>query len=97
MGVKIANNISSAIRKAVDKGSLSLNVNGTEFAADKESLNISEPERLCETGQAYRDGYCGKLLQFIAALTFLFNNLAPVNANFIVRYRETSNPRYIPQ
>ena len=61
MGVKIANNIKKEIKKAVDEGGLSLNVNGTEFAADKESLNISEPERLCATGQAYRDGYCGKV------------------------------------
>ena len=62
MGVKIANNISSTIKKAVDEGSLNLNINGTVFAVDEKSLNISEPERLCETGQAYRDGYCGKLL-----------------------------------
>ena len=29
---------------------------------DKKSLNISEPERTCATGQAYREGFCGKLL-----------------------------------
>ena len=60
-GIKIAKNISSEIKKAVENGSLSLNVRGTVFAPDMESLNISEPERTCDTGQAYKDGVCGNL------------------------------------
>ena len=57
-GVEIAKNISNAIKKAVQ--SLSLIVNGTVFVLDKQSLNVSEPERSCDTGQAYRNGFCCK-------------------------------------
>ena len=59
-GLEIAKNISNAIKKAVQNGSLSLIVNGTVFVLDKQSLNISEPERSCDTGQAYRNGVCCK-------------------------------------
>lgn len=64
VGVKIAENISSEIRKAVEEGSLSFKINGTLLIPDKQSLNISEPERTCAEGQAYRDGFCGKLLRY---------------------------------
>jgi len=59
-GVEMAKNISNAIKKAVQNGSLSLIINGTVFVLDKQSLNISEPERSCDTGQAYRNGVCSK-------------------------------------
>ncbi|XP_068737640.1 uncharacterized protein [Montipora capricornis] len=57
-GIEIAKNISSNLRKAVDNGSLILTVDGTVFLPDKNSLNISEPERSCASGQSYRDGFC---------------------------------------
>ena len=60
--MNIAKKIGSEIRKAVVEGSLSFKVNGNVFVPDKKSLNISEPERTCATGQAYREGFCGKLL-----------------------------------
>ena len=59
-GVEIAKNLSSEIKTAVEKGSFNLTINGTAFVPDKQSLNISKPERSCNTGQAYRDGVCGK-------------------------------------
>ena len=59
-GVEIAKNISSEIKKVVENGTFSLTINGTVFIPDSQSLNISEPERSCDTGQAYREGYCGK-------------------------------------
>ena len=62
VGVSIAKKIGSEIRKAVGEGSLSFKVNGNVLVPDKKSLNISEPERTCATGQAYREGFCGKLL-----------------------------------
>ena len=62
VGVNIAKKIGSEIRKAVGEGSLSFKVNGNVLLPDKKSLNISEPERTCATGQAYREGFCGKLL-----------------------------------
>ena len=64
VGVKIAENISSEIRKAVEEGSVSFKINGTLLIPDKQSLNISEPERTCAAGQAYRDGFCGKSLKY---------------------------------
>ena len=60
--MNIAKKIGGEIRKAVVEGSLSFKVNGNVLVPDKKSLNISEPERTCATGQAYRDGFCGKLL-----------------------------------
>ena len=60
MGIKIANNVSREIRKAVENGNFTLNINGTSFLPDAQSLNISEPIRSCNKGQAYRDGICGK-------------------------------------
>ena len=66
VGVNIAKKIGSEIRKAVVEGSLSFKVNGNVLVPDKKSLNISEPERTCATGQAYREGFCGKLLIPIA-------------------------------
>lgn len=61
VGLTIAENISSEIRKAVEQRRFSLNITGTVFFPDKRSLNISEPERTCAKGQAYREGFCGKL------------------------------------
>lgn len=58
VGVNIAKKIGSEIRKAVGEGSLSFKVNGNVLLPDKKSLNISEPERTCATGQAYREGFC---------------------------------------
>ncbi|XP_068689881.1 uncharacterized protein [Montipora foliosa] len=58
VGIKIAKNISSEIKKAVENGNFSLNINGTVLFPDAQSLNFSEPVRLCNKGQAYRDGIC---------------------------------------
>ena len=60
VGIKIAKNISREIRKGVENGNFTLNINGTSFFPDAQSLNISEPIRSCNKGQAYRDGICGK-------------------------------------
>ena len=60
VGIKIAKNISRDIRKAVENGNFTLNINGTTFLPDAQSMNISEPIRSCNKGQAYRDGICGK-------------------------------------
>ena len=60
VGIKIGRNVSIEIRKAVENGSFSFNINGTVFLPDAKSLNISEPVRSCNKGQAYRDGICGK-------------------------------------
>ena len=60
-GMKIAKTIRSKIKQAVKRSSFSFTINGTVFVPDKRSLNISEPERSCATGQAYRDGVCGKI------------------------------------
>jgi len=59
-GTKIAKNIGSRIEAAVENGNFSLNVNGTVFATDKNSINISEPKPFCVKGQTYRDGFCRK-------------------------------------
>ena len=60
VGMEIAKNLSNEIKKAVEDGNFSLNVNNTVFLPDAQSLNISDPVRLCNKGQAYRDGICGK-------------------------------------
>ena len=60
VGIKIAKNISRDIRKAVENGNFTLNINGTTFLPDAQSMYISEPIRSCNEGQAYRDGICGK-------------------------------------
>ena len=60
MGVKMAKNISRAIKKAVENGNFSLNINSTVFLPDAQSLNISDPVRSCNKGQAFRDGICSK-------------------------------------
>lgn len=60
-GVGMARTIGNVIKKAVENGSLSLNVHGTVFVPDKKSVNISEPERLCDTGQVYQDELCGEI------------------------------------
>lgn len=60
-GVGLAKTLGNEIKKAVENGSLSVNVRGTVFVPDKQSINISEPERLCDTGQVYRDGVCGEI------------------------------------
>ena len=57
--MEVAKNLSSEIRKAVEIGVLNLTINGTLFVPDKQSLNFSEPEILCATGQSFRDGVCG--------------------------------------
>jgi len=57
-GIEVAEDISSAVRKAVDNGSFSLSVDGTLFVPDEHSLNITQPKRTCAKGQAYNDGYC---------------------------------------
>ena len=62
VGIKIGRNVSIEIRKAVENGSFSFNINGTVFLPEAKSLNISEPVRYCNKGQAYRDGICGKQL-----------------------------------
>ena len=59
-GIEISKNISSKTKKAVENGNFTLNINGIVFLPDVQSLNISEPVRLCNKGQAYRDGICGK-------------------------------------
>lgn len=58
-GVGMARTIGNVIKKAVENGSL--NVHGTVFVPDKKSVNISEPERLCDTGQVYQDELCGEI------------------------------------
>ena len=60
-GVGLAKTLGNEIKKAVENGSLSVNVRGTVFVPDKQSVNISEPERLCDTGQVYQDGVCGEI------------------------------------
>ena len=60
-GVGLAKTLGNEIKKAVENGSLSVNVRGTVFVPDKQSVNISEPERLCDTGQMYQDGVCGEI------------------------------------
>ena len=59
-GTKIAKNISSRIEAAVENGNFSLNVSGTVFVTNKNSMNISEPKPFCTKGQTFRDGYCRK-------------------------------------
>ncbi|CAH3198766.1 unnamed protein product [Porites evermanni] len=54
----MARTIANVIKKAVENGSLSLNVHGTVFVPDKKSVHISEPERLCDTGQVYQEELC---------------------------------------
>lgn len=71
-GTKIAKNISSRIEAAVERGNFSLNVNGTVFVADRESMNISEPIPHCKKGQTYRDGYCRKYRLVSICLFHLF-------------------------
>ena len=46
VGMEIAKNISSNTKKAVEDGNFSLNINGTVFLPDVQSLNISDPVRL---------------------------------------------------
>ncbi|XP_015761109.1 PREDICTED: sushi, von Willebrand factor type A, EGF and pentraxin domain-containing protein 1-like isoform X1 [Acropora digitifera] len=58
VGMEIAKNLSSEIKKAVKNGNFSLNINNTVFLPDAQSLNISDPVRLCSKGQSYRDGIC---------------------------------------
>ncbi|PFX23098.1 sushi, von Willebrand factor type A, EGF and pentraxin domain-containing protein 1-like isoform X2 [Stylophora pistillata] len=57
-GVKIAYNIGSLIKQAAQNGSFRFTVNGSEFVPDIKSLNISTPQRLCNKGQIYRNGFC---------------------------------------
>ena len=59
-GTKIAKNISSRIKAAVENGNLSLTINGTKFVIDKNSFNISEPNQFCTQGQTFKEGYCRK-------------------------------------
>jgi len=56
---KLPKNISSRIKAAVDNGNLSLTINGTDFVADGNSFNISEPKQFCTKGQTFnKKGYC---------------------------------------
>ena len=66
-GIKIAKDISSQIKNAVDNGNLSLTINGTVFIADKQSLNISDPKRFCTTGQTLKGEYCCKFFNIYAS------------------------------
>jgi len=59
-GVKIAKEIRSRIKAAVENGSLSLTINATKFATDKYSFNILKPEQYCTKGQTSKEGYCRK-------------------------------------
>jgi len=59
-GKKIAKNISSQIVRAVENGNFSLNVSGTVFVTNRNSMNISEPKPFCTRGQTFREGYCRK-------------------------------------
>lgn len=71
-GTRIAKNISSRIEAAVEKGNFSLNISGTVFVTNKESINISEPIPHCKKGQTYRDGYCRKYHLVSICLLHLF-------------------------
>ena len=64
-GRTVAKNISNRILAAVEKGNLSLNVSGTLFVANRQSINISEPKSFCTKGQAFREGYCCKYYSVI--------------------------------
>ena len=79
-GKTIAKNISSRIEAAIVKGNFSLNVNGTLFITDRESMNISEPILHCKKGQTYRDGYCCKYRLVSICLLHLFaiSSLRPI-------------------
>ena len=74
-GMKIAKNMSSVLKSAVNNDSLVLSINGTDIKPDKQSLNISEPKCVCSRGQVYKDGYCCKseslLLTIITDLSIL--------------------------
>ena len=65
-GVEEAKNISRRITEAVQNGSFSFTINGTDFVPDVKSLNFSEPELSCDKGQALSDGVCGNLDIFYA-------------------------------
>ena len=71
-GTKIAKNIGSRIEAAVENGNFSLNVSGTVFATDRNSINISEPKPFCTKGQTYRDGYCRKYSLLSICMSNLF-------------------------
>lgn len=67
-GIKIAKDISSQIKNAVDNGNLSLTINGTVFIADKQSLNISDPKRFCTRGQTLKGEYCCKFFNIYKSI-----------------------------
>ncbi|PFX23088.1 Fibropellin-1 [Stylophora pistillata] len=58
IGIEITKNISRQLKSAVNNDSLVLRINGTDIKPDKQSLNISEPKRVCNRGQVYKEGYC---------------------------------------
>jgi len=72
-GTKVAKNIGSLIEAAVENGNFSLNVSGTVFATDRNSINISEPKPFCINGQTYRDGYCRKYCLITISILDLFS------------------------
>lgn len=67
-GMKIAKNMSSLLKSAVNNDSLILSINGTDIKPDKQSLNISGPKRFCSRGQVYKDGYCCKSESLLATI-----------------------------
>ena len=56
----ILKNTSQIVRTSIEKGNLTLTVNGTVVRPDKQSFNSTEPEVVCLPGQFLKDGYCCK-------------------------------------
>lgn len=57
-GVQITKNISKQITRVVNDDSISLTLNGKKILPDKRSLNFSQPRKVCNKGQTFRDGFC---------------------------------------
>lgn len=73
-GMKVAHNISNLIKQAAQNGSLRFSVNSSEFVPDIKTLNISDPQQLCYTGQIYRNGYCRKSRAIIIWYHLMFQS-----------------------
>ena len=56
----ILKNITQVVRTLMEKGNLTLTVNGTVVRPDKQSFNSTEPEVVCLPGQFLKDVYCCK-------------------------------------